>query len=105
MVESVGRRLKKLRKDNYYTQNQIAEYLGLKQWQVSGLENDNMKLNNCMILKLSYLYGCSLVYISCGIGENPNPEDRFNDPKFSLNDIAEMNRIIYNLEFLSRISS
>ena len=44
MVESIGKRLKKLRIENGYTQNQIAEYLELKQNDISKLEHNMKKL-------------------------------------------------------------
>ncbi len=106
MVESIGKRLKKLRIENGYTQNQIAEYLELKQNDISKLEHNMKKLKGNHMLKLSNLYGCPMEYIALGIDKYYNNlKFHSNKSKLSLNDIADLNRIISNLEFLSRITN
>ena len=72
MVESIGKRLKKLRIENGYTQNQIAEYLELKQNDISKLEHNMKKLKGNHMLKLSNLYGCPMEYIALGIDKYYN---------------------------------
>lgn len=107
MVETVGDRLKRIRLEYNFTQNQIAEYLGFKQGQIAKLESNERKLKSDSIIKLSNLYRCSPEYIILGIGEysKTNLAFRSNNKNLSLDDIAEMNRIINNLEFLSRITN
>ena len=116
MVETVGDRLKRIRLEHNFTQNQIAEYLGFKQGQIAKLESNERKLKSDSIIKLSNLYRCSPEYIILGIGEyskilgigeysKTNMAFRSNNKNLSLEDIAEMNRIINNLEFLSRITN
>ena len=107
MAETVGERLKRIRLEHNFTQKQIADYLGFKQGQIAKLENNERTLKSDSLIKLSNLYRCSPEYIILGIGEysKTNLAFRSNEKNLSLDDIAEMNRIIDNLEFLSRITN
>ena len=107
MAETVGERLKRIRLEHNFTQKQIADYLGFKQGQIAKLESNERKLKSDSLIKLSNLYRCSPEYIILGIGEysKTNLAFRSNEKNLSLDDIAEMNRIIDNLEFLSRITN
>ena len=106
MAETVGERLKRIRLEHNFTQKQIADYLGFKQGQIAKLESNERTLKSDSLIKLSNLYRCSPEYIILGIGEysKTNLAFRSNEKNLSLDDIAEMNRIIDNLEFLSRIT-
>ena len=107
MAETVGERLKRIRLEHNFTQKQIADYLGFKQGQIAKLESNKRTLKSDSLIKLSNLYRCSPEYIILGIGEysKTNLAFRSNEKNLSLEDIAEMNRIIDNLEFLSRITN
>ena len=107
MAETVGERLKRIRLEHNFTQKQIADYLGFKQGQIAILESNERTLKSESLIKLSNLYRCSPEYIILGIGEysKTNLAFRSNEKNLSLDDIAEMNRIIDNLEFLSRITN
>ena len=107
MAETVGERLKRIRLEHNFTQKQIADYLGFKQGQIAKLESNERTLKSDSLNKLSNLYRCSPEYIILGIGEysKTNLAFRSNEKNLSLDDIAEMNRIIDNLEFLSRITN
>ena len=107
MAETVGERLKRIRLEHNFTQKQIAHYLGFKQGQIAKLESNERTLKSDSLIKLSNLYRCSPEYIILGIGEysKTNLAFRSNEKNLSLDDIAEMNRIIDNLEFLSRITN
>lgn len=107
MAETVGERLKRIRLEHNFTQKQIAGYLGFKQGQIAKLESNERTLKSDSLIKLSNLYRCSPEYIILGIGEysKTNLAFRSNEKNLSLDDIAEMNRIIDNLEFLSRITN
>lgn len=107
MTETVGERLKRIRLEHNFTQKQIADYLGFKQGQIAKLESNERTLKSDSLIKLSNLYRCSPEYIILGIGEysKTNLAFRSNEKNLSLDDIAEMNRIIDNLEFLSRITN
>ena len=106
MAETVGERLKRIRLEHNFTQKQIADYLGFKQGQIAKLESNKRTLKSDSLIKLSNLYRCSPEYIILGIGEysKTNMAFRSSEKNLSLDDIAEMNRIIDNLEFLSRIT-
>lgn len=107
MGETIGERLKRIRLEHNFTQKQIAEYLGFKQGQIAKLESNERTLKSDSLIKLSNLYRCSQEYIILGIGEysKTNLAFRSNNKNLSMDDIAEMNRIIDNLEFLSRITN
>ena len=107
MTGTVGERLKRIRLEHNFTQKQIADYLGFKQGQIAKLESNERTLKSDSLIKLSNLYRCSPEYIILGIGEysKTNLAFRSNEKNLSLDDIAEMNRIIDNLEFLSRITN
>ena len=107
MAETVGERLKRIRLEHNFTKKQIADYLGFKQGQIAKLESNERTLKSDSLIKLSNLYRCSPEYIILGIGEysKTNLAFRSNEKNLSLEDIAEMNRIIDNLEFLSRITN
>lgn len=107
MAETVGERLKRIRLEHNFTQKQIADYLGFKQGQIAKLESNERTLKSDSLIKLSNLYRCSPEYIILGIGEysKTNLAFRSNNKNLSMDDIAEMNRIIDNLEFLSRITN
>ena len=107
MTETVGERLKRIRLEHNFTQKQIADYLGFKQGQIAKLESNERTLKSDSLIKLSNLYRCSPEYIILGIGEysKTNLAFRSNEKNLSLDDIAEMNRIIDNQEFLSRITN
>ena len=107
MGETIGERLKRIRLEHNFTQKQIADYLGFKQGQIAKLESNERTLKSDSLIKLSNLYRCSPEYIILGIGEysKTNLAFRSNEKNLSLEDIAEMNRIIDNLEFLSRITN
>ena len=107
MAETVGERLKRIRLEHNFTQKQIADYLGFKQGQIAKLESNERTLKSDSLIKLSNLYRCSPEYIILGIGEysKTNMAFRSKEKNLSLEDIAEMNRIIDNLEFLSRITN
>ena len=102
MGETVGQRLKELRELHKFTQNQLADYLGFKQPQITKLENDNRTLKSSSLNKLCELYNCSPEYILEGIGEYSKEEYKFRSTKsLDLNTLADMNRIIRNLKELS----
>ena len=46
MTETVGDRIKKLRKMHNFTQKQVADYLGFKQTQIAKLESNDRKLKS-----------------------------------------------------------
>lgn len=106
MTETIGDRLKLLRKKHNFTQNQIAEYLDFKQGQIAKLENNQRKLRLSSLEKLCELYNTTEEYIING-DPNYSKENfafRSNVKNLNLDTIAKMNNIIKNVEFLSKIT-
>lgn len=60
---SLGDKLAKLRKDNNYTQEQIADLLGVSRQSVSKWESDIAYPETDKLIKLGELYNCSMDYL------------------------------------------
>lgn len=105
MNETMGDRLKELRKTYGLTQKQVGDYLGFKQTQIAKLENNDEKLKSSSLNKLCDLYNCPKEYIIKGTGEYFKEEFRFTSSKdLDLNTLADMNRIIGNLKELNELN-
>ena len=88
-----------------FTQEQIAKYLELKQTQIAKLENNEITLKSFLLNKLCELYSCTPEYILEGIGDYSKEEFEFRlDENLDLNTLADMNRIIMNLNELDRLN-
>lgn len=59
-MESVGERLKRIRKENNYTQEELAQKLGLEPPAVSKYETDRVQIPQEYIIKI-----CDIFNISC----------------------------------------
>ena len=66
---SLGDKLAKLRKDNNYTQEQLAELLDVSRQAVSKWESDVAYPETDKLIKLSELYNCSVDYLLKDGGE------------------------------------
>lgn len=105
MDETVGERIKKLRKMHNFTQKQVADYLGFKQTQIAKLESNDRKLKSSSLNKLCELYNCPKEYIIKGVGKYSKEEFKFRSSKdLDLNTLANMNRIIRNLKELNELN-
>ena len=60
---SLGEKLAKLRKDNNYTQEQLADILGVSRQSVSKWESDVAYPETDKLIKLGELYNCSMDYL------------------------------------------
>ena len=60
---TLGDKLTKLRKENNYTQEQLAEILGVSRQAVSKWESDTAYPETEKLIKLGELYGCSMDYL------------------------------------------
>lgn len=60
---SLGDKLAKLRKDNNYTQEQLADILGVSRQSVSKWESDVAYPETDKLIKLGELYNCSMDYL------------------------------------------
>ncbi len=65
-------RLKDLREDHDYSQQFIAEYLGMKQPQYSRYERGLRDVPTDVLIRLAKLYGTSTDYI-LNLTNNPKP--------------------------------
>jgi len=103
LTETIGDRLKYLRKSHHFTQKQIAKYLDFQQGQIAKLENNQRKLKVSSLEKLCQLYNCDEEYITHGIKDDTKHHIAFrsNVEDLNLKTIANMNKIIRNIEFLS----
>ncbi len=63
LKKQIGERLKESRKTAGYSQQQIAEIMGMTQQQYSRFENGIFELNYAQIIKLCTLYDISADYL------------------------------------------
>lgn len=105
-MESVGSRLKNLRKQYNFTQEDIGKYLDYNQGQIARIEKDSRKLQKSALKKLCNLYNCSEDYILYG-----NEEYKINNYVFrsdihnkDLNGLVKMNKILKDIEYLNEIT-
>jgi len=68
------RRLRDLREDHDYKQQQIADYLGIHQTQYSRYERGSFDIPTDFLIRLADLYKTSVDYI-LGRTDNPKPYD------------------------------
>ncbi len=105
-METIGSRLKRLRSQYNFTQEDIAKYLDYNQGQIARIENDTRKLKDPALKKLCDLYNCSENYILHGQDEykKNNYVFRSNIHNKDLNGLAKMNRILRDIEYLNDIT-
>lgn len=60
---TLGSKLSKLRRDNNYTQEQLADVLGVSRQAVSKWESDVTYPETDKLIRISELFGCSLDYL------------------------------------------
>lgn len=101
--ETIGDRLKLLRKAYGFNQTQIAEYLGFRQSQIAKLESNQRRLNVESVEKLARLYNVTENYIIHGGNGGLKPDFKFisHVKKLNLDNIVEMNKIMHNIDFLN----
>ena len=104
MNEVVGKNLKELRMKNGYTQEQVSDYLGITQSNLSKIENGERNFNMTLLDKLCLLYNCSAEYL---LGETDSYEKSGiafrSDEKVDLNVVAKMNEITGFLKLLRKL--
>lgn len=105
-MDTVGDRLKFLRKSCGITQTQLSEYLNISQGQIGRLERNTRNLHSkATIEKISELFNIDKEWLLYGEGECNLRQFKSNNIKhMNLNDIVVMNKIINNIEFLSDIT-
>lgn len=60
---TTGEKLQKLRKDNNYTQEELADFLGVSRQSISKWESDGAFPETEKLIALAKLYNCSLDYL------------------------------------------
>ena len=104
MIDIVGKNLRKLREENKYTQEQVSDYLGITQSNLSKIENGERNFNMTLLDKLCLLYNCSPEYL---LGETDSYEKSRiafrSDEKVDLNVVAKMNEITGFLRLLRKL--
>lgn len=72
---TLGDKLSKLRKENNYTQEQLADILEVSRQAISKWENDTAYPETEKLLKIGELYNCSMDYLLKDGQEADNPPD------------------------------
>ncbi|MCH5257583.1 MAG: helix-turn-helix transcriptional regulator [Lachnospiraceae bacterium] len=99
-------RLKELRIESKLTQSQLAQYLGVDQNMITGLEDGSESLSISLIEKICNLFGCTDTYL---LGEDDtyiplNFAFRSNGIQTEdLEGIAAINKIAMNLRYMNRM--
>lgn len=63
---TTGERIRKLRKENGFSQNELSELLGIKTITLIGWEKDRCFPQGENLYKLSKIFDVSMNYIFCG---------------------------------------
>lgn len=66
LTNSMGERIKKLRREHNLTQHQLGEMLGVRTSAISMYEKDQRSANYEIIIKLSEIFNCSLDFLIKG---------------------------------------
>lgn len=97
--------LKTLRERNKFSQQNIAEYLGIDQTTISKIEKGDRQITVDMLDKLACLYGIqSSDFMSEGISAELNHAFRAKDMTLDdLISISAINRIALNSSFMEKL--
>lgn len=105
MQNIVGDNLRKLRKKNGYTQEQVSNYLEITQSNLSKIENGERNFNITLLDKLCLLYNCSPEYLLGETNVHEKSSIAFrSDEKVDLNVVAKMNEITGFLKLLRTLN-
>ncbi len=100
----IHERLKQLREENNYSQEQVANYLEMDQSYISKIEKGKRNLNEISFNKLCLLYNCSPDYLLGKSDDYESPKLAFrSDESVDLFAIAKMNQVIGYLKFLRKV--
>ncbi|MGN0629596.1 MAG: helix-turn-helix domain-containing protein [Oscillospiraceae bacterium] len=69
---TLGNKLSKLRKENNYTQEQLADILGVSRQAISKWESDAAYPETDKLIRIGELYGCSMDYLIKDSVEEPS---------------------------------
>lgn len=104
-MKNQGQRLKQIRKHYGFTQTQLADYLGVKQGQIAKIENGQRKIKPNMAEQICRLFKIDDVWFVYGEGGCGLEYDVKTPKRINPHDIANMNKIISNIEYLSDVTS
>lgn len=85
IILALGNKLSRLRKENNYTQEQLAEILGVSRQSISKWESDISYPETDKLIHLSNLFGCSLDYL---LKENDESNDYYFNRMLSMGIIS-----------------
>ncbi|MBR3140830.1 MAG: helix-turn-helix transcriptional regulator [Methanobrevibacter sp.] len=103
-MATIHERLKQLREENNYSQEQVANYLEMDQSYISKIEKGKRNLNEISFNKLCLLYNCSPDYLLGKSDDYESPKLAFrSDESVDLFAIAKMNQVIGYLKFLRKV--
>lgn len=103
-MKKIGKRLKQLRIENNYTQQQVANYLEIDQGHLSNIELGKRTLTLSILNYLCDLYNCTDEYVLGKTNEYVLPKIAFKGNKhdIELKLIADMNKTMKNLQYLRK---
>ena len=102
--KQIGERLKELRLEQGYTQQQVADYLEIDQSNYSKIEKGKRKLNKLsQVIKLCELYDCTQNYLLLKDNEHSPQKWRGIGSEVDLNIIAQANMTMRYLKMLRDI--
>ena len=102
--KQIGERLKELRLEQGYTQQQVADYLKIDQSNYSKIEKGKRKLNKLsQVIKLCELYDCTQNYLLLKDNEHSPQKWRGMGKEVDLNIIAQANMTMRYLKMLRDI--
>lgn len=91
-MENMGTRLKRLRRENDLTQEDVGKYIGVKKAAINKYENGNVEnIKRSAILKLSKLYGVNPSYLLC-----------FDDCDYNFEDCSVITNLYSKLDIEDR---
>ena len=103
-MELMHERIKQLRQDNNYSQEQVAKYLEMDQSYISKIEKGKRNLNEVSFNKLCLLYNCSPDYLLGKSDDYEPPKIAFrSDESVDLFAISKMNQVTGYLKFLRKV--
>lgn len=104
--ELAGKRFCELRKRSGFTQNIVAEYLGVDQSYISKCEKGERQFSADLLEKAAELFGCTMDYFvneSCSHVEMPIALRANSVTNEDLSTIAAINKIALNLRFMEAL--
>ncbi len=103
-MKYIHKRIKKLREDNNYNQEQVANYLDMDQSYISKIEKGKRNLNEVAFNKLCLLYNCSPDYLLGKSDDYEPPKLAFrSDESVDLFAISKMNQVTGYLKYLRKV--